>query len=249
MKKRKDDPFDFIFGSPPYAFKSDRYSGRKCKKWEPDDWVDWMFLVTTEAVRLSKGYVVWIVNGPVRKRRYFPVAEMLMAKWHLSGGWCERPSIWTKNSPPNRLDWFRNDWEFAVAFKKPGSQPYFNWKAVAKSPKYRAGGYFRQRDSKGVRRRGGDYPQTKLARPSDVFRVLIGGGHMGSNLAHDNEAPFPEHVAERFVATCCPPKGKVLDPFVGSGTTLAVCKKFGCHGTGLEIRRSQVDLSKRRLKE
>lgn len=249
MAKQKDDSFDFVFGSPPYAMKGDRYDCKQVRKWRPDEWVQWMMEVTEQAVRISKGYVIWIVNGPVRGRRYFPVVEMLMTDWHRQGGWCERPSIWTKNAPPNRQDWFRNDWEFAVAFKKPKSQPYFDWEAVAKPPKYSAGGHFRQRDSKGRRRRGGDYPQGKLARPSDVFRVVVGGGHMGSDLAHDNEAPFPERVAYRFVATCCPVKGKVLDPFVGSGTTLAVCKANGRNAVGLEIRDSQVDLSNRRLSE
>lgn len=44
---------------------------------------------------------------------------------------------------------------------------------------------------------------------------------MGSDLAHDNEAPFPETLTDFFVESFCPPGGTVLDIFCGSGTTLA----------------------------
>ena len=37
------------------------------------------------------------------------------------------------------------------------------------------------------------------ANPGNVVKVKAGGGHMGSDLAHDNEAPFPESLADFFV--------------------------------------------------
>jgi site-specific DNA-methyltransferase (adenine-specific) len=70
---------------------------------------------------------------------------------------------------------------------------------------------------------------------------------MGSPLAHENEAPFPEKLAEFFVKSFCPPEGIVLDPFCGSGTTLAVAKRLNRHYQGIDIRQSQVDLATRRL--
>ena len=69
---------------------------------------------------------------------------------------------------------------------------------------------------------------------------------MGSKLAHENEAPFPEKLAEFFIRSWCPPGGTVLDPFCGSGTTLAVATKCGRNSIGIDIRESQVDLTKRR---
>lgn len=72
---------------------------------------------------------------------------------------------------------------------------------------------------------------------------------MGSPLASLTEAPFPESLAEFFVRSFCPPGGVVLDPFCGSGTTLAVAEKCGREWVGMDIRESQIELSKRRIDE
>lgn len=81
----------------------------------------------------------------------------------------------------------------------------------------------------------------------DMVWCKAGGGHLGSNLAHVNEAPFPEALAEFFVLSFCPPNGLVLDPFAGSGTTLAAAIKHGRRAIGIDLRPSQVALTKRRL--
>ena len=70
---------------------------------------------------------------------------------------------------------------------------------------------------------------------------------MGDPLAHENEAPFSEDLADAFIRSFCPPGGTVLDPFCGSGTTLAVAAKTGRKSIGFDIRESQIDLSRRRL--
>ena len=92
-----------------------------------------------------------------------------------------------------------------------------------------------------------DYTPPALANPGNVIHCKAGGGHMGSKLAHENEAPFPEKLAEAFVLSFCPPGGTVMDPFCGSGTTLAVAKKHGRNAIGIDIRASQGELTGRRL--
>ena len=72
---------------------------------------------------------------------------------------------------------------------------------------------------------------------------------MGSPLAHENEAPYPNKLAEAFILSYCPPGGIVLDPFCGSGTTMAVAQKRGRRWIGIDCRESQVKLSDRRIEE
>lgn len=91
------------------------------------------------------------------------------------------------------------------------------------------------------------YTPPEIANPGNVIRCSVGGGRMGSKLSHDNEAPFPEKLCEFFIRSFCPPDGTVLDPFAGSGTTLAVAKRFGRNAIGVDIRESQVKLTNRRL--
>ncbi len=86
-----------------------------------------------------------------------------------------------------------------------------------------------------------------LEHAGDVTRHKVGGGQMGDKLAHENEAPFPESLAEFFIRSFCPPDGIVLDPFSGSGTTVAVARKQGRQSIGIDLRQSQVDLAAKRL--
>ena len=59
---------------------------------------------------------------------------------------------------------------------------------------------------------------------------------MGSQLAHNSEAPFPEKLAETFIRSFCKPDGVVLDCFAGSGTTAAVAKRFGRNSISIDVR-------------
>jgi hypothetical protein len=83
--------------------------------------------------------------------------------------------------------------------------------------------------------------------PGDVVRCLVGGGQMGSPLAHENEAPFPERLAEFFVRAYAPPGSIILDPFSGSGTTGAVAVREGRRFLGCDLRPEQVDVARRRI--
>lgn len=97
------------------------------------------------------------------------------------------------------------------------------------------------------RPRDGEYIPPVKANPGNVVACKVGGGLMGDKLAHENEAPFPESLAEFFVRSFCPPEGTVLDPFCGSGTVAKVAKVWGRHYIGIDIRESQVELARRRV--
>jgi hypothetical protein len=86
-----------------------------------------------------------------------------------------------------------------------------------------------------------------LANPGNVLKFDVGGGRMGHDLAHENEAPFPLELAAFFVKSFCPPSGVVCDPFLGSGTTVDAAVQHGRRGIGCDIRPSQVDLTCRRM--
>ncbi len=70
----------------------------------------------------------------------------------------------------------------------------------------------------------------------DVLQLKVGGGMMGSDIAHESEAPFPETLARFFVVSYCPPGGTVLDPFCGSGTSLSVAIQENRKAVGIDIR-------------
>jgi DNA modification methylase len=51
-------------------------------------------------------------------------------------------------------------------------------------------------------------------------------------------APYPDDLVVRCLDLGCKPGGAVLDPFVGSGTTLRVAVTSGRHATGIELNES-----------
>lgn len=91
------------------------------------------------------------------------------------------------------------------------------------------------------------YIPPELANPGNVIKVNVGGGLLGSDLAHENEAPFPISLVYPFIVSFCPPGGTVCDCFCGSGTTLVCAINNGRRAIGIDVRESQVELSKKRI--
>ena len=60
-------------------------------------------------------------------------------------------------------------------------------------------------------------------------------------------APFPEELPRRLIKLYSYPDDLVLDPFVGSGTTLVASTRLGRRGVGVEINPQFCDLAVRNL--
>jgi hypothetical protein len=311
-----DKSVDLVVGSPPYqdARTYGIAAQRNCQQW-----IDWMLDVTTEAMRVSKGPVIWVAAGVTRDRNYQPGCEGLMYLWWKRGGDCQlyRPVFWHRVGIPGSggKDWFRADVEYCMCFKRPGELVWSDNTACGHKPKWAPGGEMSHRLSSGARvnqwghpidsggtggsvddvtcgaarpshfmvgpnrRADGQYktstrekvvrkaisrqhtksradgsdeiqnytPPTK-ANPGNLLKTNVGGGLLGHPLAHDNEAPFPVALVEFFIKSLCPPGGTVYDPFCGSGTTGQSAIWNGRNAILSDLRQSQCELTRRRLK-
>ena len=56
-------------------------------------------------------------------------------------------------------------------------------------------------------------------------------------------------IAERVIEHFTSDGEIVLDPFVGSGTTLVACKKFGRKGIGIDLNVRYLKIARQRLNE
>lgn len=248
-----DKSVDLVFGSPPYT-DARKLAGMTVYKCE--QWIEWMLRVTKEACRVSRGLVVWVVAGNSRKWKYQPAPEGLLYRWYAQGGvaWC--PAYWyasARNIGSGGPQWLRRDVEYCLAFTdKQGPIPFADNKANGAPCVYKPGGEFSNREQSGKRTNEGKkgkkaYTPPKIANPGNLLHINVGGGHLGSELAHKNEAPFPESLADFFIKHLVPPNGVVCDPFVGSGTTIISALKNGRRAIGVDIRQSQIDLCQERL--
>jgi hypothetical protein len=245
------DSIDLVFGSPPYEEARLYLEGGKnvgiARK--TSEWVDWMADVYQAALRCCRGLVAFVVEGRTKSYRWSASPALLMAKLIEAGVCIRKPPVYRRVGIPGSggPDWLRNDYEFIVCATRGGRLPWSDNTAMGHEPKYRPGGEPSHRTTGDGRVSGRAYEPPERANPGNVIDCLAGGGNMGDALCHENEAPFPESLAEFFVRSFCPPGGVVCDPFAGSGTTGAMAVRWGRQFVGCDLRESQVQLSRRRI--
>jgi hypothetical protein len=249
MQSMPENSVDLVLCSPPYEDARTYGIGFNLKG---QDWVDWAVARYLECVRVSRGLVVWVVEGKTKDFRWTATPALLMADLHRAGVRLRKPPVYARVGIPGSggPDWWRNDYEFCVCSSK-GKLPWSDNTATGEPPKYGPGGEpsYRladgtrvtakvqtRRKPDGERKRDGLYKPPEKANPGNIIQCHGGGGHMGSQFAHQNEAPFPEKMADAFIRSFCPPGGTVLDCFGGSGTTAAVAKKTGRNSISIDVR-------------
>lgn len=250
-----DRSVDLVIGSPPYVKARTYLEDGKNLGVARDtrEWVAWMLDVTAEALRVSRGLVLWVCAGSTKAWNYQPAPEGLIWEWWQQGGECHclRPCYWHRVGIPGSgaRAWYRGDVEYVLAFKRPGKLDYADPLANGHAPKYPPGGAMSNRTKGGNRvENEAGYSPPSLADPGNLLKTNAGGGHLAHPLAHENEAPYPVDVPAFFVRSHCPPGGTVLDPFAGSGTTLHAAAELGRSGIGVDLRQSQCRLAARRMR-
>jgi DNA modification methylase len=267
MKAMPDNSVDLVFCSPPYEAARTYGIGFKLRG---QDWVDWALERYVECCRVCKGLVAWVIEGQTRKFQWSATPALLMADLHRRGVKLRKPPLYRRDGIPGSggPDYLKNVYEFIVTASK-GKLPWSDNTVMGHLTKYDEGGPSTNRLADGhrvgyvtmaqkadygshraQRKAGRKYakPKNGIANPGNIIDCGS-GGHIGSPLAHENEAPFPEMLAEFFIRSFCPPNGIVLDCFSGSGTTAAVALKNGRRAIAIDLRQSQVELTCRRIKQ
>ena len=83
---------------------------------------------------------------------------------------------------------------------------------------------------------------TNLDRPSKRIALPVGRVEYG----HPTQKPL---ALMQWCLGFLPDAKTILDPFMGSGTTLVACQKLGRHGIGIEIDPDYFEIACRRVEE
>ena len=246
-----DNSADLIITSPPYAERrKSTYGGVPAA-----DYVDWFLPKSAQFLRVLKESGTFVLNikeHAEKGERSTYVLELILALRKQGWIWTEE-FIWhKKNAYPGRWpNRFRDAWERLLQFNK--RRDFRMHQDAVKVP---IGDWVHNRLNKlnanDMRR---TTPATKSGMGRNVSRwvgketvypdnVLHLAGECG-NKGHS--AVFPESLPEWFINLFTLPGECVLDPFMGSGTTVAVACEMQRRGVGIDILPENLKVAEARL--
>lgn len=248
LKEIDDNSIDLVLTSPPYAdSRSATYGGIK-----PDDYVKWFSPISQELLRVLKPdgtFVLNIKEKVVQGERHTYVIELILEMRKHGWLWTEE-FIWhKKNSYPGKWpNRFRDSWERLLQFNKSRHfnmyqeevmVPMGNWaekrlKNLSKVDRVRD----TSKVGSGFGKRVANWIGREKAYPTNVLHLAT----ETKNKSHS--AVFPEDLPEWFIKLFTKTGDWVLDPFMGSGTTVRVAQAMGRNAIGIEILPEYYEIAK-----
>ncbi len=245
LGKLGDSCVDLIVTSPPYADqRAHTYGGTR-----PDEYVAWFMPIAAELQRVLKPTGTFILNIKERVvdgERHTYVLELIQAMRAQGWLWTEE-FIWHKRNCypgkwPNR---FRDAWERLLQFNRQRKFHMYQEAVMVEM---------------------GDWAKSRLRNLSEVDKVRdesrVGSGfgknisnwltrdkayptnvlHLATECANrDHSAAFPEALPEWFIKLFTQPGDTVLDPFMGSATTLRVANRLHRNAIGIDAQAEYVE--------
>lgn len=245
------DCFDLIVTSPPYADqRKSTYGGI-----HPDRYVEWFVPRAAEMLRVLKptgSFVLNIKEKAIKGERHTYVLELIIAMRRLGWLWTEE-YVWHKRNSfpgkwPNR---FRDAWERCLHFTKQRQfkmnqdavrVPMGDWanarlKSLGKNDVIRYDSQVGNSFAKNI----ANWKGRDMAYPTNVLHLATECGNKG------HSAAFPQSLPDWFIRLLTDPGDVVLDPFVGSGTTVAAACALDRAVVGIDVLPEYAQLSRELL--
>lgn len=240
MRRVRDNCIDLILTSPPYDELRQYDLGNRY------DFPD--FAEEAYRVLVPGGVLVWVtsdqtING---SETGSSMGQALFMK-HEVGFNLHDTMIYERASPPKTHNRYEQRFEFMFVLSK-GRPNTFNPILVPKShpeKKPRLKGYSRYGNN--------DARDMGLSRVDNTHRIKDNiwkyhFTHRGDKaFVHEHPAIFPDQLAHDHIYTWTKPQDWVLDPFLGSGTTIEQALRLGRNSLGIEKSPQYVEIAKRRI--
>lgn len=251
LSKIPSNSVDLIITSPPYSDQRKKtYGGIPAS-----DYVDWFLPISAELLRIVKPTGTFILNikeKVVNGERSTYVIELILEMRKQGWLWTEE-FIWNKKNCypgkwPNR---FRDSWERLLQFNK--DRHFIMNQDAVKVPV-------------------GDWAQTRLKNLSETDRIRDNARNksgFGKNVSNwigrdmvyptnvltlatecynkNHSAAFPQDLPEWFIKLFTNEHDMVLDPFLGSGTSIMAAEKLNRSCIGIDIVPEYIELTRNKL--
>ena len=246
LKTLPDQSFRACITSPPYAEQRANIYGGVSESTYPAWTVEWMDSLSPKLT--ADGSVLIVIRPNIKKGQ---ISDYVL-KTRLAlreKGWIEcEELIWYKSDAPPLGSLYRprRAWESILWFSK-NRNPFVDLYACGNTKSKNTGGF------KGSKRFGAEVisktqtweVEEGTSRVSDVFTAYISNIEKG--LMHP--AMYPNTLSDQLVKTFSAPGDTVIDPFVGSGTTMTSALLYKRNYCGIDCSKTYVDMTEKRIKD
>lgn len=236
LQKLMDNSIDSMVTSPPY------YNAREYSQWDNLYLYD-MYNIIRESYRVIKPNGVFLYNiGDINSNeriiskslmgeKRVPLGAYSILLFEKAGFELMENIIWDKGETQSNRH--KNDGKFTPHYQRPINS-------------YEHMFIFKKKNNINK-----DYEWNNCSEWSKnivQFSPVIKINSKGEN-KHGHTAPYPEDIPD-FVCRCFNKKGNIiLDPFLGSGTSIISAIKNNMIGIGIELSKEYVDLANQRIIE
>jgi site-specific DNA-methyltransferase (adenine-specific)/site-specific DNA-methyltransferase (cytosine-N4-specific) len=239
LQNIEENSVDLVVTSPPYADqRKDTYGGIPA-----DKYVEWFSPISKELLRVLKTTGTFILNikeRVINGERSTYVMELILEMRKQGWLWTEE-FIWHKRNCypgkwPNR---FRDAWERLLQFNKTKRfnmyqeavmVPMGDWaktrlKNLSETDKIRDN----SKVGSGFGKNISNWLGREMAYPTNVLYLATECGNK------NHSAAFPMELPSWFIKLFTQEYDTVMDPFMGSGTTIFAAEKLRRNSIGIEI--------------
>ena len=235
LKRMKTSSAQLIITSPPYNIGKE-YEVKR----DYSDYLKDMESIIVEVVRILRpgGSICWQVGNGIRKGEVIPLDALFYPIFKSQGLVLRNRIVWSFGHGLHAQRRFSGRHETILWFTK-GDEYIFNLDAVRIPSKYP-----KKKHYKGPNK--GKLSGNPLGKnPGDVWEITnIKALHPEKT---DHPCQFPVALVDRIIKSLTNPGDLIIDPFLGSGTTLIAAAINGRKSVGIEISRSYVDITRRRV--
>lgn len=235
LRKLKSNTVQLIITSPPYNIGKE-YE----KKIDYSTYLENMTPVIEELYRVLRpgGSLCWQVGNGVRDGEIFPLDILFYPIFSSLKLKLRNRIVWSFGHGLHAKNRFSGRYETILWFTK-GDDYIFDLDSVRVPSKYP-----NKKHYKGPKK--GLVSSNPLGKnPGDVWEITnIKALHPEKT---EHPCQFPTALVDRIVKALSEPGDIVLDPFVGSGTTMVVAGANGRKSLGIEISSKYVNITRKRV--
>lgn len=238
LKRMPHESVSLVVTSPPYNIGKP-YEKRRLTL---DDYVRGQVAVLKECIRVLKhdGSICWQVGPHIQRGEVFPLDMVLYPHFIGQGLKLRNRIIWHYGHGLHCSKRLSGRHESIMWFTKSDSY-HFDVDPIRVPQKYPGKKYF-----KGAKK--GQISGNPLGKnPGDVWIFPnVKANHVEKT---DHPCQFPVELVERLVLSMTRPGDIVLDPYLGSGTTVVAALKNGRVGYGCDIQEEYIEIAKQRIQQ